>query len=262
MSIGGIGVRFHSSHREIIRQIKQRYPDFMDECSNNALISVIIDEDWQGEDIREQEQILGSSLYISKTANTLGRLDLEKDSGELVLSRKVSIAEIEYFIRGVFAILSFKNGCLMIHSAGVVRNNKAFIFIGHSGSGKSTISQLSKKFDVLNDDLIFLKRENKLWQAYSTPFWNPDLRREVNMNAPIDSLYCLAKDYDVYIQAIEKSIALAELITNVPVIPLNPIFMDQLIDLSNNLLDQVEMYRLHFRKDATFWDVIKTHEIR
>lgn len=262
MSLAGIGLGFQSSNPEIIRKLEQRYACFQNTDSIDATITVLIDNKREVENLQDQEQYLGSTQYISRTRNTLGKMNLETTSGELILSRTVSIPEIEYFVRGVYAILSFKSGCLMLHSAGVVRDNKAYIFIGHSGSGKSTISQLSMNYDILNDDLILLRPEKERWLAYSTPFWNPGLRKDVNLQAKVHSLFSLAKDKDVFLQKVEKSIAIAELITNVPVIPINPDLMDQLIDLCSHLLDQVQMYRLHFRKDPSFWEAIQTNENR
>ncbi|TRZ95962.1 hypothetical protein D4R78_02155 [bacterium] len=49
-------------------------------------------------------------------------------------------------------------GTLIFHAAGIVRNKKGYLFLGRSGAGKSTICNLSKKTQVIDDDTVYLAK--------------------------------------------------------------------------------------------------------
>ncbi len=54
--------------------------------------------------------------------------------------------------------LAFKHGCIM-HSLGLIYNNKGYIFIGHSGAGKSTMAEIMKKnCTILCDDRNIIRK--------------------------------------------------------------------------------------------------------
>lgn len=63
---------------------------------------------------------------------------------------------LELYLRGtVLAILLFQRGTFCLHASSVVIENKAFLFAGNSGSGKSTTAFLLHKagYTCLNDDV-------------------------------------------------------------------------------------------------------------
>lgn len=59
-----------------------------------------------------------------------------------------------------------------LHSSSISLRNKIFVFVGQSGSGKTTIAELSKKmcFNVLSDESTFIQELHSDFIAWSTPF--------------------------------------------------------------------------------------------
>ena len=56
-----------------------------------------------------------------------------------------------------------RNG-FFLHAASVLCREGAILLLGHSGSGKSTLSgMLSKHFEVLRDDCVYLLYSNQKW---------------------------------------------------------------------------------------------------
>lgn len=58
----------------------------------------------------------------------------------------------------------------MVHSSGLVRNNKAALFLAPDEGGKTTAVKLSKKGTILSDDQIIIKKEGDIFMAYATPW--------------------------------------------------------------------------------------------
>lgn len=83
----------------------------------------------------------------------------------------ISPMHLQLILRKVCQTLLSKNNGLMIHASASFVNNKANIFLGNSGAGKSTIMTiLNDKFPSLADDSIILKKEKNDFFVYQTPF--------------------------------------------------------------------------------------------
>lgn len=65
-------------------------------------------------------------------------------------------------------------GVFMIHASAVVYQNKAYLFLGKSGTGKSTHAKLWLQHidhtTQLNDDGPILRNEDGVWHAYGSPW--------------------------------------------------------------------------------------------
>jgi len=186
-----------------------------------------------------------------------GAVDVKRGRAWLHLPPDNPADDIEYFLRLCTALLAFERGALLFHAAGLVRRGRGYLFFGHSGSGKTTVARLSPDAEVLNDDLVLLRRERGEWHAYSTPFWNPTQMRPANVaKAPLRALFRLVQDTKVHLEPLPKAKALAELIASTPVIPADPQRLPRLLAFHQRLLADVPIYDLHFLPDPSFWTVI------
>ncbi|RLD04487.1 MAG: hypothetical protein DRI56_11225 [Chloroflexota bacterium] len=186
-----------------------------------------------------------------------GEIDLKTKKAQLRLSSATPIEEIDYLIRVIYAVLAFESGGLLFHSAGIVRDGQSFLFFGHSGSGKTTVSRLSPQYLTLNDDLLILMPQGDGWQAHGTPFWNPSQTRPSAQHAPLAGLFRLVQDKNVHLEKISKGQALAELIGNIPIIPLSAPRNLPLLHRLETLIDAIPIYHLHFLPDDSFWQIIQ-----
>jgi hypothetical protein len=185
-----------------------------------------------------------------------GDIDLDSNTANLFTSNSRVIETTDYLLRVIFALLIFKKGGVLFHGAGIVRDGYTYLFFGHSGSGKSTVARFSPHDTVLNDDLVVLMPHGDGWTVFATPFWNPTQVRPVHASAPLKGLYRLVQDKQVFLEPLGAGHALAELISNVPVIPENRFLNMELFIRGRQLLDGVPAYRLHFLPDDSFWQVI------
>jgi hypothetical protein len=257
LSVGGIGVSLECTETHLLRKLIHRYRHFPLTGEVHFGAQLRVDQGWVG--VADGEQVLefkNRVLHIS-TGRLRGSINGQKRNGDLLISNNCPVEEIEYYLRAVYSLLAFQMGGLLLHSAGVIHNGMSFLFFGHSGSGKTTIATLSRDDVVINDDLVLLKPLGKKWIAYATPFWNPGWEEVVNASAPIVALFRLVKDQQVKLEEMEKSVAMAELVANVPVIPADYLHANELLSRCSFILDRVNAYWLHFRKDQSFWDTIE-----
>ena len=162
-------------------------------------------------------------------------------------------ADIGYFLRVVLAVQAFARGGMLFHTAGIVHRGQGYALFGVSGSGKTTAAHFSAPDPVLNDDLVLLWPAPAGWQMYATPFGK---RRGATLVAPLRALLRLLKDQDVFLAPLSSGRALGELVANTPVLSADPLWLPEVLARWEALLSIVPLYALHFRRDATFWEVI------
>ena len=110
-------------------------------------------------------------------------------------------------LRIAFSQAALKYGCISIHSSAVVLGGRAFLFLGSSGTGKSTHSALwLKNFKgarLVNDDNPALRLEDGKVMAYGTP-WSGKTPCYVNENWPVGGIVRLRQaPYNRYMECVD-----------------------------------------------------------
>lgn len=262
LSVAGIGIRIYCNDPGVADRLRWRYADFSASSRPKFEAWVILEGDLRLNALQNTGVIFRDHVLHFTAQGYTGRIDVKENRGQLNLSSKHPLEDIDYFIRVVCALLAFENNGVMFHAAGVVREGRAFLFFGHSGAGKTTVARLSAGGLILNDDLLVLlprggsAEPQASWIAHATPFWNPTQVKPASESARVAGLFRLVQDRQVFLEPMGKAQALAEFLSNIPVIPDDPQRNAILIDRSLRLLDDVPVFRLHFLPDDSFWPVI------
>ncbi|MDO8269576.1 MAG: hypothetical protein Q7T54_02795 [Candidatus Levybacteria bacterium] len=162
---------------------------------------------------------------------------------------QMSISQFEIMLSNILYKLLTKNNGFGIHASAVEIQGKAYIFLGKSGAGKSTISQfLGKKFRILSDDLIFIRKINKSFFAFQTPFME---RNVLVVKSPFPTLlskiFFLRKNNHTSLLKIKDNKSLHNKILKSVRIGDNEVSLSKTI---NQLLSNDEMfYMLSFEKN-------------
>ena len=118
---------------------------------------------------------------------------LKEKKGYLKL--RPSIYSFDSFLRVFSSFLSSKKNMALVHGALAERDKKFYAFLGKSGAGKSTISNILRKegFDILSDELFFIFADKKNIKAYSSPFWGEMKGKGKYAQGKIKDLYFIKK---------------------------------------------------------------------
>lgn len=195
------------------------------------------------------DDVLTFESYVEK-----GEVNLAAGRGHLVMA---PTGLVENYLRVLYAWCAVRAGGLLLHSAGVVRDGRAFLFFGASGSGKTTVARLSADYAILSDDILMVKPVNGTFQAFGVPFRGEfvDAPR-ANTRAPLAGLYRLRKAAEHRVAPMPPAQAVAALASCTPFVVINPEMGRQVMDICSRLVAQVPVLELHFRKDPSFWRVI------
>lgn len=272
LTIAGLGIHVNCSDRDLITLLSERYSGFLSPLGGpkERPVEVLRDPDLlvSVEVASHTGKLHDLSMCIS-FSNGLVRFDGQDSAGlidrvrgraELCFSSQYGFEITDYFLRVALAAAVFRSGGLLLHAAGIVYQDRAYVFFGRSGSGKTTVSRLSAGRSVLNDDLIVLMPANGFWEVHATPFWNPSQVRPATGQARLAGFYRLVQDKQVYLEPMPASQATAELMANIPILSADPGCSLDLLVRVQNIAYTYPVFQLHFLPEATFWQVIEAGE--
>ncbi|HZF11396.1 MAG TPA: hypothetical protein VFE33_21610 [Thermoanaerobaculia bacterium] len=167
----------------------------------------------------------------------------------------------ENLLRVLVAYRLVELGGAVLHSAGVTDGDGAFLFLGPSGAGKTTLSRLSEAAGrtVLSDDLNALLPGPGPGRAQvvKLPFTG-DLgeRREGSPPRPLRGLLQLAKGPEDALQPLSSGAALALLFTCSPFVNADPLRRERLLDILAGLAAAAPARVLTFSLAGDFWSIL------
>jgi hypothetical protein len=173
--------------------------------------------------------------------------------------RLVGNGVLENFLRVVLAYRLLQAGGLLLHSAAVVKDGRAYIFIGRSGAGKSTISRmgLTAGLDVLSDDMNALVPEGGRYWAEKLPFAG-DLGQTAKPKGryPVAGIYRLGQGAHNAIERLSSARAMAALLACAPFVNADPHRSERLAANIERLLGSVPVSELMFNLDGGVWELL------
>jgi hypothetical protein len=164
---------------------------------------------------------------------------------------------LENFLRVLTASFVLERGGFLLHGAAVVRGGRAHVFFGPSGSGKTTVTHLSPYDTVLSDDLTLVIRGERGYEAAGIPFGMAHHRiPDTRGSFPIASFYRLVKSQSVRRERLHGARAVAEIAGSLPFVMEEKRQAARAIESVGCAIRDVPVYRLEFRRDDGFWDVV------
>lgn len=197
--------------------------------------------------------------YVFDAPGGHGKITLVDRCARLTAVSATPLADVEYFLRIAVALLAYHDNGLLVHGAGLLRDGQAYLFIGQSGSGKTTVVGLSSQATALSDDMVVVRPGPQGWMAHGTPFWNSETtaRGGQTANGPVAGIYKLIQDREVRLAPLSPAAAAAELLASCPVINGLPELALAALGRCRALAAAVPLQGLHFRKDDSFWAVVQ-----
>lgn len=144
----------------------------------------------------------------------------------------------------LFQMLGNHFKSILVHACGFSFNNTGVIALGHSGTGKSTLTQLARDSGatIIQDDRLLIREEMGSWWMYSTPISPTDHYRKTKIShmlvlhhGSINSLRT--------IQPAQRSDRFLPHLAHIPAIPESYFYQ---LYLSDELIRNTPFYDLYF----------------
>jgi hypothetical protein len=154
------------------------------------------------------------------------------------------------------SFIVYHNWGLLIHSSCAIEKDKAHIFAGQSGAGKSTAAKLSYPRPLLSDEATLVKITSNKVTVYNSPFRSELQADSFEGNVELASVQILYQALQNKRTRSIKSDALLHLMDKVFFWPQSEEETKTIMRLMTKLVKNVPVYELHFQKNNTFWELI------
>jgi hypothetical protein len=165
---------------------------------------------------------------------------------------------IDSVLRIVHTLILAKEGGFLLHAASAVRNDRAFLFSGISGAGKTTIARLAARdVIVLTDEISYIRRTQYGYCACGTPFAGELARVGENCSAQLSTLFFLVKGPQNKIEPVDAPEAARLLLRNILFFAEDAELVKMLFRSACEFVESVMVRRLTFVPDQRVWDLIQ-----
>jgi len=165
---------------------------------------------------------------------------------------------VDAVLRVIHTLVLARGGGFLLHASSLVRNQRAFLFSGLSGAGKTTMARLAPPdVRLLTDEISYLRPGNSGYTAFGTPFFSDLGILGENISAPVAALYFLAKGDDNRIDPVPPAEAARLLLRNILFFAKDPGMVKLVFQSACDFLQAVPAYRLTFVPDTRVWELIR-----
>jgi hypothetical protein len=143
---------------------------------------------------------------------------------------------------------------LILHSAGVVIDGRAYVFFGRSGAGKSTLSGLSP-YPLLSDEHVVITVDPAP-AARASGSWGEFTGTPIAGSFPLGALVEIGRGPEFKVTRMNQSQAMRALTGVAQIQPLKELWTPALAIISS-LISQIPVYHMEWRPEAEVWSEIK-----
>ncbi|MBF0433092.1 MAG: hypothetical protein HQK83_17570 [Fibrobacteria bacterium] len=255
ISIAGTKITLFIYNRLMYEKIKNRYQKYLRKHNSNPIQI----------ECRFTKRPLANNSKLEVIRTAIGykimrndlHFTLRHNQGKLFLTP--SVYAFDAFLRVFYSSFLPDNNALLLHSSGIVYKNKAYVFSGPSGAGKTTITRLLNK-KTLNDEIVALKivknKHGSTVAVYATPFWGemgsgPDFQPEFKLA----SVFFLEKDYITRKELLSVEEALPKFMRCCCFFEKNTKQTNKMMNLAIEFITNLSVYKLYFALDIKISDL-------
>lgn len=159
------------------------------------------------------------------------------------------ISSLKWFL----SFIAIDNGGIPFHSSGINNSRESFLFLGRSGSGKSTIYSLFQdEWKKGSDEVNVVIRKNGLFYSFPTPFLSSKGYSEYISETVLTKIYFLVKSAFNKTEIVSNKAELFfSLMENIYTKPVSAYLAEKLMDNIQKLSGSVPCERLYFKNDPS-----------
>ncbi len=275
--IQGLEFRLAGLDRTQVARLSQRFPDHIRSSDGSAQVSAYL-QCRSGAFLRAASEFLSPSReYEPRVAHRADSFQVQGYNfglearfvggaleGELSTIDAASAVEVDVLdnvLRVTSAYAAFAECGLLMHSAGVVLDGGAWLMLGRSNAGKSTLAgaALAAGRPILSDDINLLRPYGAGGFVSGAVPLTGDLRAHQisgpDARFPVRGLLWLSQAETLGIEPMSPGEATARLLACCPVVNTDPYRLDRVLSVIERVLSVLPMHTLRFRRDDPFEEI-------
>jgi hypothetical protein len=266
VEIGGIPIVLHPSDPQFCDLLESRYETFA-KRNSSAKPTCRFDIDLAAEGRESDENVrVTREVTSSGPLWNFRRGDFDATwnprTGQGRITQCPNPYSIDTVLRITHSLVLAEQGGFLLHAASAIRNNRAFLFAGVSGAGKTTMSRLAPTdATVLTDEISYIRRSDatndKSYIAFGTPFAGELARIGANTSAALKTLYLLIQGPENRVAPISKIDAARAIMRHVLFFAEEKDLVARVFDSVLEFVSRVHVAQLIFTPDARAWELIR-----
>lgn len=255
--IGGTRIAVRTTNLEFVRMLADRYIGFMASAENSdADLDVDIFDNSVSADPDEDLQVLRDGQeWVMRRGDFFARWNPATCRGHV--RQAANPYAIDSVLRIIHSLVLARRGGFLLHAASAIRNGRAFLFMGVSGAGKTTISRFAPAdANLLTDEISYVLAEQGSYLGCGTPFAGELARVGENLSAPMSTAFLLEKGPENRIEPISKALAIRALMRNILFFAHDSALVKRVFDSACKFANEVPVRRLIFAPDQRVWNII------
>lgn len=212
-------------------------------------------------DSEGREQVYFERRERDGCLRPLMALTIEPDFKSADLTRRAADGEDDILVgypidEYLVARLLGRHGGVILHASSVAIGGRAFVFLGHSGAGKSTMAEIASRCgaEVLSDDRTIVTIEHGVATAWGSP-WHGSCSKSSPTCAPIAAVLLLVQAPRTEVRRIDASRAFSEMFVRVYQPTVDAGEVERVVDVLHFLASAVPSGELEFLPNETAFHV-------
>lgn len=263
VEVGGVPIRLRTEEEAFSRLLEERYAGFLRADANPQF-------ELQVELVAPESAASDEDVSVRRTDGCWRlqrgdfRAEWDPQARRGVVSQPPSPFAIDSVLRIVHTLLLAPQGGFLLHASSAVRNGKAFLFAGQSGSGKTTMMRMAPEdVTLLTDEISYVKPKRTgevacltQYLAYGTPFSGDLNRPGENIAAPIEKLFLLQQGIENRRERVADAEAARLLLQNILFFAEETEPVRQVFEAACAFATAVPIERLVFKREPAVWELI------
>lgn len=262
----GINLHIKTNSQKLVETLKNDLPEsWQTRPTNDSYMIHLVDprqlnielEEWVDEASQDCFYLENGDIAIQRdfASRQLSELSV------LLISEADLTDGLYNFLRWFLPRKLLAKQSYIMHSSCIIgNNNKAYIFLGHSGAGKTTISGFSKGRKILGDDMNLMRLEDgKLFAQAGAigGFFKSEV--DYDQSFEVNGFYWLEQSDTNKLVELSKATSLSKLMASYANLfweSLDEKVTKNLFELSVSMIHNYPMNQLCFKKDDSFWELL------
>jgi len=257
IAIGRVAVGIRASDAAFLGMLEKRYAGFIDgSAAQHYSFDVFLTPPADAQADAELRVFREGQRW------QLERGDFRADWDPLLRRGRIEQSPNPYsldtVLRIVHTLVLAGEGGFLMHAASAVRAERAFLFAGASGAGKTTIARLAPgDVRLLTDEISYVRCDQGGYRAYGTPFAGELARTGENLHAPLAAIYLLAQGPENRVDELSAIDAARGLLANILFFAEDSDLVHSVFRSALDCAERVPVRRLTFVADASVWELIR-----